>query len=73
MEDHSEFTVRKPVRRRKSRLTVFKEAYLPYLILMLAALIIVMLIIGALVRNANGQQAQETASVPSVHILLENP
>ena len=40
-----------PVRRRKTKLQIFKEAYLPYLILMAATITIIVFIIGALVRG----------------------
>ncbi len=67
MEESTEFTIRKPVRRRKTGMEVFKEAYLPYLILMLAAIIIVVFIIGALVRNSQAKQS-ETAQLPPAAI-----
>lgn len=49
-------------RRKKTKTELFKEAYLPYIILMAAALLIVIFIIGALVRNANEDKdvAQES-------------
>lgn len=53
MEENVNTPVRKPVRRRKTKMEIFKEAYLPYLILMAAAVLIVIFIIGALVRNSN--------------------
>ena len=43
---------RRPVRRRKTKMEIFKEAYLPYLILFVAVIVIVIFIIGALVSNA---------------------
>ena len=52
-------------RRRKTRAQIIKEAYLPYIILMAAALLIVIFIIGALVRNANAANT-DTLSVPTV-------
>ncbi len=58
MEESTEFTIRKPVRRRKTGMEIFKEAYLPYLILLLAAAIIVVFIVGALVRRGQEEQPQ---------------
>lgn len=52
-------------RRRKTKTEIFKEAYLPYIILMAAALLIIIFIIGALVRNANKTNT-ETLSAPEV-------
>ena len=43
---------RRPVRRRRTKMEIFKEAYLPYLILFIAAIVIIIFIIGALARNA---------------------
>lgn len=43
---------RRPVRRRKTKMEIFKEAYLPYLILFVATIVIIIFIIGALVSNA---------------------
>ncbi len=72
MEESTEFTIRKPVRRRKTGMEVFKEAYLPYLILMLAALLIVVFIIGALVRNNQQKTAQAPVSdAPAIVEVLE--
>lgn len=51
---------RRPARRRKTKLQRFKEAYLPYLILMSAVVLVIILIIGALIRNAkDAQQSQD--------------
>ncbi len=58
MEQTQEEIIRKPVRRRKTGLEILKEAYLPYLILLLAAIIIVIFIIGALVRGNPEPQTQ---------------
>lgn len=41
----------KPRRRRKTKAEIIKEAYLPYLFLLGAAILIVIFIIGALVRG----------------------
>lgn len=41
----------KPRRRRKTKMEIIKEAYLPYLFLMAAAVLIIIFIIGALVRG----------------------
>lgn len=38
-------------RRRKTQMEIIKEAYLPYIFLMSAALLIVIFIIGALIRG----------------------
>ena len=38
-------------RRRKTQMEMIKEAYLPYIFLMSAALLIVIFIIGALIRG----------------------
>ncbi len=48
MEQESKMPVR---RRRKSKMQHFKEGTLPYLILLTAAIIVVVFIIGALVRG----------------------
>ncbi len=70
MEETNEFTIRKPVRRRKTGMEVFKEAYLPYLILLLAAVIIVIFIIGALVRNDQKHDVPETAQTVTQEVLV---
>ena len=44
---------RKSHKQRKNKAEIIKEAYLPYLFLMLAALLIIIFIIGALIRNGN--------------------
>ena len=59
MEDEIFPQERRPRRRRRTQLDIFKEAYLPYLILIAAAVLIVIFIIGAVVRNT-----QTTASDP---------
>ena len=41
----------RPRRRRKTQMEMIKEAYLPYIFLMSAALLIVIFIIGALIRG----------------------
>lgn len=43
---------RRPRRRRKTPMEIFKEAYLPYLILLLAGIIMLSFILGALDRNS---------------------
>ena len=48
MDEMMETTRRIPIRRRKSKLQIFKESYLPYLILMAATIVILAMIIGAL-------------------------
>ena len=52
-------------RRRKTRAQIIKEGYLPYIILMAAALLIIIFIIGALVRNANAANT-DAMSAPAV-------
>ena len=54
-------------RRRKTRMELFKEQYLPYLILLLAAAVIVTFIIGAVKRDraetaGNAQTAHSFAA-----------
>ena len=51
MDEIMEQPRRLPVRRRKSKLQIFTEDYLPYLILMAATITIIIFIIGALVRG----------------------
>jgi hypothetical protein len=51
MDETMETTRRIPVRRRKTKMQIFKEAYLPYLILLAATIIILIFIIGALARG----------------------
>lgn len=48
-------------RRRKTKMEVFKEAYLPYIILMTAVLLILIFIIGAVVRSS--KQKDDTAAL----------
>lgn len=53
MEEHI-LTEQQPTptrRRRKTKMEIIKEAYLPYIFLMAAALICLVFIIGALVRG----------------------
>ncbi len=60
MEETVMTPTRRPARRRKTKLQRFKEAYLPYLILMSAVVLVIILIIGALIRNAkDAQQSQD--------------
>lgn len=42
---------KKPNRMRKTKSRIIKETYLPYLFLALAAVLIIIFIIGALIRN----------------------
>lgn len=58
-------TPRPRQRRRKTKMELFKEAYLPYLILMAAAVIIIIFIIGAVARSnqAAGSDPSETARI----------
>lgn len=59
MDEMTEAPARRPLRRRKTKIEIFKEAYLPYLILFAAAVVAVALILGAVARNG----AQDTAAV----------
>jgi hypothetical protein len=61
-------SIRRPVRRRKSKMEVFKEAYLPYLILMAAAVLIIIFIIGALIRDGKQQDTPETTQISTVEV-----
>lgn len=64
MEDRELFPQeRRPHRRRKTRSEIFKEAYLPYLILLAAAVLILILIIGALTRSAHNKENQTPAAL----------
>lgn len=45
-------------RKRKTKMQIIKEAYLPYIFLMAAALLIVIFIIGALIRGAAPEETQ---------------
>ena len=47
----NEVQEQKPRRRRKTKMEIIKEAYLPYLFLLGAAVLIIIFIIGALVRG----------------------
>lgn len=51
--------VQRPRRRRKTKMDIFKEQKLPYIILSAATVLILIFIIGALVRNANESKANE--------------
>ena len=46
-------------RKRKTKMQIIKEAYLPYIFLMAAALLILIFIIGALIRGATPEEAPE--------------
>ena len=59
-----ERTITRNRKRKRSQMDLFKEAYLPYMILMMAALLIVIFIIGALVRNA--KETPETSEAPVI-------
>lgn len=41
----------RPRRRRKTQMEIIKEAFLPYIFLMSAALLIIIFIVGALIRG----------------------
>ena len=49
---------RKPRKQKKTQMEIIKEAYLPYAFLLLAAILIIIFIVGALVRG-NADTAQE--------------
>jgi len=46
-----------PRRRRKTRMEIIKEAYLPYLFLLIATVLVIIFIIGALVRDSASKDA----------------
>lgn len=52
----------RPRRRRKTKMEIFKEQQLPYIILSVATVLIVIFIIGALVRNANEKTPDDAAN-----------
>ena len=54
MEENTQVRPRR--RRRKTKMEIFKEAYLPYLILLLAVVLILVMIIGAVTRGRGGAQ-----------------
>jgi len=59
-------------RRRKTKMELFKEAYLPYIILLAAIVLILIFIVGALVRNANARKEEPSAqAIPAVSDILE--
>ena len=69
MDEQLEFNAAPlPRRRRKTRMDIIKEAYLPYIFLSIATLFVLIFIIGALIRNANAQESSvpETDDVPSI-------
>ena len=51
MEETRTPTRRRPVRRRKTPMDIFNEAYLPYLILFVAAIFIIFMIFAAIARS----------------------
>ena len=63
-------TPRPRQRRRKTKMELFKEAYLPYLILMAAVVIIIVFIIGAVARS--NQTAQPDPSETTRIVLAES-
>lgn len=68
-----EQTVPRHRRRKKTKTELFKEAYLPYIILMAAALLIVIFIIGALVRNAKQKQnLPEESGTPAISTFFDS-
>lgn len=65
MDEHINETPRTPVhrpRRKKSKLQLFKEAYLPLLILALAAILVITFIAGAVSRSVANHKAAAEAS-----------
>ena len=55
MEMQNNETIRTPRRRRRSKLQVFKEAYLPTIILAVTAVLVLVFIIGGIVRSGDPQ------------------
>lgn len=49
--EETNFSFPRPQRRHKPQSEVFKEVYLPYLILLAAAILIIIFIIGAVTRG----------------------
>ena len=61
-DQNNEITIKKPRRRRKTRMEIIKEAYLPYIFLMIAAVFIVVCIIGAIIRSADEQPPEDNSN-----------
>lgn len=63
-EQYNEFVrPANPRRRKRTKMQVFKEAYLPVIIAGLAVILVVVFIIGAIVRGAQKNQAELEASI----------
>ena len=58
-------------RKRKTKMQIIKEAYLPYIFLMAAALLILIFIIGALIRGATPEEAPEEPEDPAEFTLTD--
>ncbi|MDD6200041.1 MAG: hypothetical protein PUB93_02095 [Firmicutes bacterium] len=61
----NETPVRRPRRRRKTKAEIFREAYLPYIILMAAAVLIVIFLLGAALRGC-GAESEAPAAAAAV-------
>lgn len=70
MTESTETPIRRPVRRRKTKMEILKESYLPCLILFAAAVLILIFIIGAVNRNAELNDAA-TAAHAAIFRMLE--
>lgn len=51
MDEQCNLSNPRPRRRRKTQMEIIKEAFLPYIFLMSAALLIIIFIVGALIRG----------------------
>lgn len=56
-----ETPIHRPQRRRRSKLEIFKEAYLPYLILLAAAILICSFLLGAIRREQPTQPVAQSS------------
>ena len=71
MEDQAPRPIN-PRRRRKTKMEIFKEVYLPTIILGITVLLILIFIIGALVRKSADVPAP-TEPIPSSTVQTEDP
>ncbi len=58
--------VKRPVRRRKSKLQVFKEAYLPTIIIVLAFLMVLWFLVGGAIKRNQEQDPTVPSTEPSI-------
>ena len=58
-----EAPARRPRKRRKTKAEIFREAYLPYIILMAAAVLIVIFILGAALRGCGAEGEAAAAAL----------